>query len=95
VSSASASWRPVRFLFASPAPRAYLVCALEAGMLGLYSPMIASNNTFTTTNNTLVFGARPANSIDKFEQAIERLLQDQRQEEARAVVPDAEPATEH
>jgi hypothetical protein len=74
-------------------------CALEAGMLGLYQPMVAASNTFTTTNNTLVFGARPTmTSTDRLEAALNRLVADQRKEEAR-VEADAEPpkapSTEH
>jgi hypothetical protein len=64
-------------------------CALEAGMLGLYSPMVAGSNTFTTTNNTLVFGARPSmTTTDRLEAALNRLVGEQRAEAAKAVEHD-------
>jgi hypothetical protein len=68
-------------------------CALEAGMLGLYSPMIAGSNTTTmTTNNTLVFGARPTmTGTDRIEAALNALLADQKRgSEAATVVEEAE-----
>jgi hypothetical protein len=50
-------------------------------------------------SNTTIIDARPQSASDRFEAALERLLQDQRKEEERAIEADAEsaeaPSTEH
>jgi hypothetical protein len=57
------------------------VCAHLASMHGLYMPSIAFANNNTTN---MVIDARPANSMDKLEAALNRLIADQKAEAAKA-----------
>ena len=69
----------------------------QCALLGIFQPHTANANTIALQVNAL---ERPPSGTDKIEKALERLLQDQRREEAQAVVeadaaPAEAPAAEH